>query len=215
MTYDELEQAFIHLVETKEYDKILQQLTYKWDGSVDREDVIQFVQDASAEVVRRVKAGGAVTNLAGLIRTIATRNISKYCDELEQARDAHQAMERLAAQGALWRHDEEHQAGLQRAAEYVRGLLPKLDNDSHRRTIAAILDAATEGRQAENKDLAEVLGAKADTVGKWKQRAIDRLAEIVRDEGYGSLGAAIFPPVPDVNEVEDDFDDFEEEERDD
>lgn len=204
MSEDELEQAYFDLVQDGDYDRLLSQLHSKWPR-VPREDVCQFIQDASEEVVRRVKAGQSVTNLAGLIRTIADRLLRKYWDELQETRDAVEAMKRLAAHGALYRHDEESVARIQRAVEYVRSLLPKLDNENWQRTIEAMLDATVDGRQVENKDLAQLMGAKPDTVGKWKERAIARLALIVREEGYDSLQTVLHPltPARDEHEFED------------
>ncbi len=116
MTDDELDQAFYDLTESREYDKILRQMRAKWDG-IPREEVLHFIQDASEEVVRRVKAGQSVTNLPGLIRTIADRLLGKYWNELQDAKDAQRAMDRLAARGVLWRHDEEAVDRIQRAAD--------------------------------------------------------------------------------------------------
>lgn len=210
MTEDELDQAFLDLADCGEYDRILSQLRTKWSG-IAREEVRHFVQDASEEVVRRVKAGQAVTNLPGLIRTIADRLLGKYWEELREAKDAQRAMDRLAAQGVLWRHDEEAVERIQRTADYVRTLVPKLDNENWRRTIYAVLEATSEGRQADNKTLAELLGAKPDTVGKWKERAIARLVVIVREEGHESLEAVLNPPSPTPDEHDDDeYEDDEE-----
>lgn len=208
MNDDELDQAFLDLAEG-EYDRLLAQMRTKWSG-VPREDVRHFIQEACEEVVRRVKAGGTITNLPGMIRTIADRALGKYWAELQESHDVERAMGRLASYGLLWRHDEETVTRVQRAAAYVRSLVPKLDNENWQRTIVAILDAAVEGRQAENKDLGEVLGAKPDTVGKWKERAIRRLVAILREEGYESLEALLAPPPKD-----EDDDPYEEESDDD
>lgn len=210
MTDDELDQAFYDLTQGGDYDKILRQMRAKWDG-IPREEVLHFIQDASEEVVRRVKAGQSVINLPGLIRTVADRLLGKYWSELQDAKDARRAMDRLAARGVLWRHDEEAVERIQRAADYVRRLVPKLDNENWRRTIYAILDATTEGRQADNKALAELLDAKPDTIGKWKERAIARLAVIVREEGYESLEAVLNPPISTTDEYgENEFEDDKE-----
>lgn len=196
MTDDELDQAFLDLAESGEYDKLLRQMRAKW-GRIPRGEVRHFIQEACEEVVRRAKNGQNITNLPGLMRTIADRALGKYWDELQETQDAQHAMERLASHGLLWRHDEEAVARVHRAADFVRSFVPRLDNQNWQRTINAILDAATEGRQVENKDLAEVLGAKPDTVGKWKERAIGRLAVILREEGYESLETLLNPPAPD------------------
>lgn len=211
MTEDELDQAFFDLADCGEYDRILSQMRTRWSG-IAREEVRHFVQDACEEVVRRIKAGQAVTNLPGLIRTIADRLLGKYWEELLEAKDAQRAMDRLAAQGVLWRHDEEAVERIQRTADYVRTLVPKLDNENWRRTIYAILEATSEGRQADNKTLAEFLGAKPDTVGKWKERAIARLVLIVREEGHDSLEAVLNPPTPTTDD-QDDYDEYEEDEE--
>ncbi|MEU1958467.1 hypothetical protein [Nocardia sp. NPDC019304] len=207
MTDDELDQEFYDLAESGEYDRILRQMRFKW-SRVPREEVCHFVQDASEEVVRRVKAGQSVTNLPGLIRTIADRLLAKYWADLERAEEAQQTIGRLAAHGVLWRHDEETVERIQRTADYLRTLVHKLDNENHQRVINAILDATADGRQAENKDLADVLGCKADTAGKWKERAIVRLATIVRDEGYGPLELSLTPATETANEYyNEEFDD--------
>lgn len=214
MTDDELDQAFLDLAESGEYDKLLRQMRAKW-SRIDREEVLQFIQEACAEVVHRVREGQEVTNLPGLIRRIADRALSKYWEELQETRDAQAAMDRLASQGLLWRHDEEAVARVQRAADFVRTLVPRLDNQNWQRTIYAILDAAVEGRQADNKDLAEVLDAKPDTVGKWKERAAGRLAAILREEGYDSLETLLSPPSPTDEDDSDDEDTDDEEYEDD
>jgi hypothetical protein len=211
VTEDELDQMFLQLAETGEYDKLLSQMRAKWSG-IPRDEVRHFIQDACAEVVRRTKEGQTVTNLPGLIRTIADRALGKYWHELQDTNDAQRAMERLAAHGLLWRHDEEAVARVRRAADFVRALVPKLDNENWRRTIYAVLDAASEGRQAENKDLAAVLDAKPDTVGKWKERAIGRLAALLREEGYKSLDTLLLPPVID-DKGEEEPDEFDEDEE--
>lgn len=203
MTGGELDQAFFDLAESGEYDKLLRQMRAKW-SRIPRDEVRHFIQEACEEIVRRAKAGQNITNLPGLMRTIADRALSKYWDELTETRDAEAAMERFASQGLLWRHDEEAVEGVQRAADFVRSLVPRLDNQNWQRTIYAILDAAVEGSQAENKDLAGVLGAKPDTVGKWKERAAGRLAAILREEGYDSLETLLSPPS--LIDEEDEFD---------
>lgn len=205
MTDGELDKAFIDLAESGEYDKLLRQMRAKW-SRIPRDEVRHFIQEACEEVVRRSKNGQNVTNLPGLMRTIADRAMSKYWDELTETRDAAAAMERLANHGLLWRHDEEAVARVQRAAYFVRSLVSRLDNQNWQRTIYAILDAAVEGRQAENKDLAEVLGAKPDTVAKWKERAAGRLAAILREEGYDSLETLLSLPSP-IDDEDDDLDD--------
>lgn len=210
MTDDELDQAFLDLAESGEYDKLLRQMRSKW-SRIPRGEVRHFIQEACEEVVRRAKDGQNITNLPGLMRTIADRALSKYWDELQGTRDAQDAIDRLAFQGLLWRHDEEAVARVQRAADFVRSLVPRLDNQNWQRTIYAILGAAVEGRQAENKDLAEVLGAKPDTVGKWKERAAARLAVILRAEGYDSLETLLHPPSP-TDEDDSDDEDFDDEE---
>jgi hypothetical protein len=210
MNDDELDRAFLDLAGSKEYDRLLAQMRTKWSG-VPREDVRHFIQGACEEVVRRVKAGGTITNLPGMIRTIADRALGKYWSELQESHDVEEAMARLASYGHLWRHDEETVARVERAAEYVRSLVPKLDNENWQRTVVAILDAAAEGRQAENKDLAEVLGAKPDTVGKWKERAIKRLAGILREEGYESLEALLAPAAEDDEDDGDGDEPYDEE----
>lgn len=210
MTDDELDRAFLHLAESGEYDRLLRQMRTKW-SRIPRDEVLHFIQDACGEVVLRAKEGQTITNLPGLLRTIADRALGKYWDELQDTKDAQRAMQRLADHGLLWRHDEEAVAGVRRAADYVRTLLPKLDNENWRRTINAILDAATEGRQADNKDLAEVLDAKADTVGKWKERAIRRLATLLREEGHDSLDSLLLPPVIDDDEESREFEEEDEE----
>lgn len=192
MTDDELDHEFVRLAETGEYDKLLRQMRAKWSG-IPRDEVRHFIQDACAEVVRRAKDGQRINNLPGLLRTIADRSLGRYWEELQDTKDAQRAMDRLAAHGLLWRHDEEAVARVKRAADYVRTLVPKLDNENWRRTIYAILDAASEGRQAENKDLADVLDAKPDTVGKWKERAVGRLTGLLREQGYDSIDSLLLP----------------------
>lgn len=214
MTEDDLQQAFFVLTEKGEFDRLLSQMRTKWN-SIPREEVRQCIQDASEEVVRRAKTGQSVTNFGGLLRTITDRMLGKLWNEMRDARDAQAAMERLAAQGVLWRHDSESIDRIKRAADYVRSLLPKLDNLNWQRTIGAILDATVEGRQAENKDLATVLDAKPDTVGKWKERASARLAEIVRQEGYGSLDVLLNSPAVENEEEDDEDHDYDEELEDD
>jgi hypothetical protein len=186
VTEDELEAAFLELVEKRGFDRILGLLRTQWER-VPRETILNVVHDAATEVVRRHRDGQVVTNVPGLVTTIARRTLSKVWATMQEAEEAEAAVELQTKYPEVWQHDEERVVQVKRAAAFVRTLVPKLDNENHRRTIYAILDAAEEGRQLQNKDLAEQLGCAADTAGKWKERAPERLLPILREAGFETL----------------------------
>jgi hypothetical protein len=76
VTPEELEAEFVRLAGEGELDKIQRILRSRRD-QVPRDVVAEIVQDACLEVVRRQQAGGRITNLAGLIMTIASRALEK------------------------------------------------------------------------------------------------------------------------------------------
>lgn len=195
VTEEELEAAFIELIENRGFDRILGVLRAQWER-VPRETILNIVHDAATEVVRRHRDGQVITNVPGLITTIARRALGKDWAAVQEAETAQSAIELQVMYPEVWRHDEERVARMQRAAAYVRTLVPKLDNENHRRTIYALLDAAEEGRQMQNKDLAELLGCSPDTAGKWKERAPERLLPILREAGFDTFDQLLARPEP-------------------
>lgn len=186
MTEDSLEAAFFELIEDGGLDRILRRLRMQWER-IHRETILNVIRDAATEVVRRHREGQVVTNVPGLVTTIASRTLGKVWAAMQEAEAAQSAVELQTLYPEVWQHDEERVVKVKRAAAFVRTLVPNLDNENHRRTIYALLDAAEEGRQLQNKDLAERLGCSPDTAGKWKERAPARLLPILRDAGFDTL----------------------------
>lgn len=186
MTKDELDAAFLGLVESGEFDRILRNLRNAWDR-VPRETVLDVVQEAATEVVRRHQDGQIFTNLAGLITTIARRNLIKVWEVIQEAEDVQSALKLRAKYPDAWRHDEERAERIERAAGFVRTLLPGLDNENYRLTLSAILDAAQQGKQLMPKDLAEQLDCSPNTASKWMERAPQRLLPVLTEAGFDTL----------------------------
>jgi len=92
------------------------------------------------------------------------------------------AFARREREGGDWRHDEEWQARIERAVEYVFKAVANWPADNHRRTLLTIIDAAVEGVQLEPQDLDRLLGCARGTGRVWRARAYDRLkAQLERD----------------------------------
>jgi hypothetical protein len=207
VTNDELDKAFLALVEGGELDRILRQLRNKWDG-VPRETVLNAVRDAASEVVRRAKSGQTIANLPGLIRTIAHRQLIRGWEDIEAADRAQGAIELQATHPEIWRHDETRVAKIERAADYVRTLVPKIESENYRATLYAMLDAAEEGDQLQPKQLAEQMACSPNTASKWMERAPLRLLPVMEDAGYTSFEELLNMPTP--QHADDDTDQDEE-----
>lgn len=182
MTDDELDQEFLRLAETGEADRILRGLRNRYDR-VPRDVVLEVYRDATVEAVRRHKRGQTITNLAGLLTTIAKRRLQEVWEAIQEAEATQSLFELRARHPDVWEHDEEHVARVERAARFVRSLVPDLDNENYRRTLVTLLDAAQAGMQLENKELADVLGCAPNTAGMWKFRAFQRLRRLLEETG--------------------------------
>jgi DNA-directed RNA polymerase specialized sigma24 family protein len=201
MTDDELNKAFLALVEGGELDRILRQLRNKWDRTP-REVVLNAVRDAAAEVVQRAKSGQAITNVAGLVRTIADRQLIKLWRAAQDVKDANGALELQANYPEVWQHDERRITQIKTAAAYVRTLIPKVDSESYRDTLTAMLDAAEQGRQLQPKDLGDQMGCSPNTASKRMERAPQRLLPILQEAGFDSLNALLNLPSPQDDETD-------------
>lgn len=182
MTDDELEQEFVRLAETGEVDRILRGLRNRYDR-VPRDVVLEVYRDATVEVVRRHRRGQTITNLAGLLTTIAKRRLQDVWEAIQEAEMTQSLFELRARHPDVWEHDEEQVTRVERAARFVRSLVPGLDNENYRRTLVTLLDAAQAGIQLENKELADVLGCTPNTAGMWKLRAYQRLRRLLEEAG--------------------------------
>jgi DNA-directed RNA polymerase specialized sigma24 family protein len=185
MTDDELEQEFLRLAETGEVDRILRGLRNRYDR-VPRDVVLEIYSDATVAVVQRHKRRQNITNLAGLLTTIAKRRLQEVWEAMQQAEATQSLFELRVQHPDVWEHDEERAAKVERAAGFIRDLVPRLDNENYRRTLVTLLDAAQAGMQLENKELADVLGCAPNTAGMWKLRAYQRLRRLLEEAGIVS-----------------------------
>lgn len=214
MTDKELDKAFLQLVESGEFDRILRHLRSRWDR-VPREVVLEALQDASEEVVKRQQAGGTITNLAGLLTTIARRRLGAIWEEMQREREAREVLVARAGHPGVWGHDEDYAAKIERAAAYIRTLAARIDSENHRRTVLTIIDAAAEGIQLENKDLGEILGCIPNTAGMWKLRGFQRVRVLLETEGVMSWEDIIeMIPLPEDDETDEDNESEDEEDDD-
>jgi DNA-directed RNA polymerase specialized sigma24 family protein len=211
VTDDELDKAFLNLTETGELDKIFAQLRTAWDG-LPREVVREALGDAMAEVVRQQRVGVNITNLPGLLQTVARRRLSKIWEATKRD-DA--ALDQLAGSLRAEAFDPERADKARRAVDYVRTLIPKVDNENYQRTLIEMLDAVVARRQLTPKDLAQTLGCTANTASKWLVRAPDRLLVVLQEAGYDTLDSLLnLPPLDDDGELDDDeYHDFYESEE--
>lgn len=210
MTDDELEREFLRLAETGEVDRILRGLRNRYDR-VPRDVVVDVYRDATVDVVRRHKRGQTITNLAGLLTTIAQRKLQAVWRAIQDAEESKSLLELRARHAEAFEHDEEREAKVERAAHFIRGLVPRLDNENYRRTLVTLLDAAQAGIQLENKELADILGCAPNTAGMWKLRAFQRLRPLLEEAGIVAWEQLVdMLPLP---EDEDDYDDATDDEE--
>lgn len=210
MTGDELDEAFLKLTETGELDRIFAQLRSAWDG-LPREVVREALGDAMAEVVRQQQAGVTITNLPGLLQTVARRRLSKIW---EATRRDDAALEQLADSLRAEALDPERGDKARRAVDYVRTLIPKVDNENYQRTLTEMLDAVIERRQLTPKELGEKFGCTANTASKWLVRAPERLLMVLQEAGYDTLESLlILPPLDGDDEPDDEYEDFYEDDK--
>jgi hypothetical protein len=181
VTREELEAEFVRLSAVGELDKIQRTLRSRRD-QVPREVVKEIVQEACLEVIRRQQAGGKITNVAGLVMTISGRMLERAWQKMLAGFQVDAAFARRERDAGEWRHDEEWQARIERAVEYVFKAVASWPADNHRRTLMTIIDAAVEGVQLEARDLDRLLGCAPGTGRVWRDRAYDRLrAQLERD----------------------------------
>lgn len=182
MTRDELEAEFLRLAGIGELDKIQRILRSRRDG-VPREVVREVVQEACLAVVQRQQDGGRITNVAGLIMTIADRLLTDTWDEMMKGYEVDAAFVRRQRGVGDWRHDEQWQARIERGVEYVFKAVANWPADNHRRTMMAMIDAATDGVQLRPTDLDHILGCAPGTGRVWRDRAFDRLRVQIEKDG--------------------------------
>jgi hypothetical protein len=151
-----------------------------------RDIVREVYQQACTDVVEMALNDYKITSLAGLITRIAQRYQSEVWIKMAvlDGSDSLDASDVLGPNG--WKHDEEHMARVERGAAYVRSIAPRIDSENHRRTLLTIIDAAKEGIQLENKELAEILGCIPNTAGMWKLRAFQRARVLLEEDGVMS-----------------------------
>jgi hypothetical protein len=193
VTDDNVTTTFLKLVESGEFDRILRTLRNQWDR-VPRETILDVVQDAAIDVGHRLSDGQAIGNVAALVTTVARRKLIKVWETIQNGKGAVSALELRAKYPAAWQHDEERIVKVKRAANYVRTLIPKVDNEKYRRTLYEMLDAAEQGRQLMPKDLAEKLECSANTASKQMERAPARLLPILKEAGFDTLDALLEIP---------------------
>ena len=203
LTPEELEAEFIRLTEAGELDKIQRVLRSRRD-KVPREAVRDVVQEACLEVVRRQQAGGKITNAAGLIMTIAGRMLEQVWQQMVDGFEVDAILARRQREGGEWRHDDERQAQIARAIDYVFKVVANWPADNLRRTLLTIIDAAAQGEQLEPRDLDKLLGCARGTSWVWRNRAFDRLR--VQLEKDGISWEEVTGLLPEADEDEDDGD---------
>jgi DNA-directed RNA polymerase specialized sigma24 family protein len=201
VTAEELEAEFVRLAADGELDKIQRYLRSRRD-KVPRGVVREIVQEACLEVVRRQQAGGKITNVAGLVMTISARRLEEAWQKMLDGFEIDAAFARRQQEGGDWRHDEEWQARIERATEYVFKIVASWPADNLRRTLMVIIDAAVEGEQLEARDLDQLLGCARGTGRVWRDRALDRLrAQLEKD---GISWDEITGPLPGMEEDDED-----------
>lgn len=182
MTDDELDEEFLRLAETGEVDRILRGLRNRYTR-VPRDVVVEVYRDATVDAVLRHKRGQAITNLAGLLTTIAQRKLRAVWLAMQEAEEGQPLLELRVQHLEAFGHDEEHASKVERAARFVRDLVPRLNNENYRRTLVTLLDAAQGGIQLENKELGDILGCAPNTAAMWKLRAYQRLRPLLQEAG--------------------------------
>lgn len=205
MTPEELELEFVTLAQSGELDKIQMYLRARRD-KVPREVVREIVQEACLEVVRRQQDGGRITNVAGLITTIARRQQDKVWKEMLEGAEIDSALARREAEGGEWCHDDQWQAKVERATEYIFKVVAGWPTDNLRRTLLTIIDAAAQGVQLESRDLDRVLECAHGTGRVWRDRAFDRLR--VQLEKDGISWDEVTGALTGINEVPEDESDI-------
>jgi hypothetical protein len=201
VTAEELEVEFVRLAAEGELDTIQRYLRARRE-KVPREVVREIVQEACQEVVRRQHEGGRITNVAGLVTTIARRMLDKAWQQMVDGFQVDVAFARREVEVGEWRHDDEWHARIERATRYVRQVVVGWPADSLRQTLMTIIDAAGQGVQLEARDLDALLGCARGTGRVWRDRAFDRLR--VQLEKDGISWEEITGPLPEMNE---DFED--------
>ena len=202
MTPEALEAEFIRLTEVGELDKIQRVLRARRD-KVPHEVTREIVQEACLEVVRRQQTGGRITNVAGLVMTIAGRLHEKAWREMLDGFEVDAAFARRQRDGGVWSHDDEWHARIERAVEYVSKIVAGWPNDNHRRTLMVIIDAAVAGEQLEARDLDVVLGCARGTGRVWRDRALDRLRAQLEKDGMSWEEITRLLPEIDENDQQD------------
>jgi hypothetical protein len=147
------EPEFIRLAEEGELDKIRRILRARRD-QVPPDVVNEVVQEACLEVIDRQQAGGRITNVAGLIMTIAGRHLEKTWQRMLEGLEVDAAFARRQLEGGDCRHDDEWQAQIERATEYIFKVVAGWPADNVRRTLLTLIEAAAEGMQLEPRDSA-------------------------------------------------------------
>ncbi len=205
MTPEDLEAEFVRLAAVGELDKIQMYLRSRRD-KVPPEVVRDILQDACLEVVSRQQVGGRITNVAGLVTTIARRLLDKTWQQMVDGDEVDAALARRQREGGEWCHDDEWQARVERATEYVFRIVAGWPADNPRRTLMTIIDAAVDGVQLEARDLDELLGCAHGTGRVWRNRAFDRLRAQLEQDGISwEEITGPLPGIPDDHEDDDDF----------
>ena len=209
MTPEELEREFVKLAEKGEYDKILGQLRAKWSDTIPRDVVLEMLQEACGDVIDRQRRGQAITNVAGLLRTITDRRLYALWKSNDIVNDRDDAFEEIDSETGRWRHSEERHEQVARGVAFVKEALVAWPDNNYRRVLHVIIDAAAEGMQLEPKELGELLGVDRGTARVWRERAYARLA--AQFEKQGISWEYVTGLVPAVEAQDDEEDDYEKE----
>jgi len=182
VTPEELDAEFVRLTQTGELDKIQMYLRARRD-KIPREVVHEILQEACYEVIRRQQDGGAITNVAGLLTTIARRRLDKVWADMLEGAEVEAAFARRQAEVGDWRHDDEWQVRIERATEYIFKVVAGWPASNLRHTLLTIIDAAAQGVQLEARDLDRILECAPGTGRVWRDRAFARLRVQLEKDG--------------------------------
>jgi DNA-directed RNA polymerase specialized sigma24 family protein len=196
-------------------DGLVRRLQSKWSRlpSADIDMAVAKAVDAAYDFLR---SGKTIPGLVGFLWKVADRRAFDYSRLLrsEIATDPKIIADVAHPNAGIPGEEpdsgeDERGAMIQRAVKIARKLLPRLGQETIRRVMSLVVDAAEEGLEdLPNRHIAELLDLSVDTVKQSKSRGFERLKRLAKEEGLigeteiTSLGSSTFSDLTDEEEEE-------------
>lgn len=178
------------LYKSRALDGLVRRLQSKW-SRLAPSDIDMAVARAVDAAYDFLKSGKTVPRLVGFLWKAADRRAFDYTRLLRGQMPTDPAIvANVSDPNAVIPGEEpddselKRDAMIKRAVQIARKLLPKLGQETMRRVMSLVIDAAEQGLEdLPNSHIADVLGLSVDAVKTSKSRGLERLKRLAKEEG--------------------------------